>query len=107
MYRVGIFTSVFTDNKSLRSHKTAEIKDFLLFLIVDGRIRSRIQLLIRIWNTVLYISYQEPLALAKCVFAGVEKDWRLHLQHAAEDCQTPGGDTGPQEPEPPARGQPS
>ncbi len=38
--------------------------------------------------------------------AGVEEDGRLHLQHAAEDCQAPGGDTGPQESEPPARGQP-
>jgi hypothetical protein len=32
-----IFTSVFTDNKSLRSHKIAEIKDFQIFLIVEWK----------------------------------------------------------------------
>ena len=38
--------------------------------------------------------------------AGVEENRRLHLHHAAEDCQTSGGDSGPQESKPPARGQP-
>ncbi len=33
------YTSVFIDNKSLRRHKTVEIKIFLNFLCVDGRIR--------------------------------------------------------------------
>ena len=36
----GIFTSVFTDKKSKRSHKIVEIK-VLHFLLVDGRIRIR------------------------------------------------------------------
>jgi hypothetical protein len=39
---VGTFTSFFKDNKSLRSHETVEIKVFLHFLLVDGRIRIRI-----------------------------------------------------------------
>ncbi len=36
------FTSFFKDKKSCRSHKTVEIKIFLNFLLVDGRIRIRI-----------------------------------------------------------------
>ncbi len=55
----------------------------------------------------LYRTGIGSLVLAKFACAGVEEDWRLHLQHAAEDCQAPGGDTGPQESEPSARGQPS
>jgi hypothetical protein len=35
------FTSVFKDKKSKRSHDIAEIKVFLNFLLVDGRIRIR------------------------------------------------------------------
>ncbi len=42
---LGIFTSVFKDSKSLRSHKTVEIKVFLIYLLVDGRIRiSNVQI---------------------------------------------------------------
>ncbi len=36
---VGTSTSVFKENKYLGSHKTVEIKVFLIFLLVDGRIR--------------------------------------------------------------------
>jgi hypothetical protein len=35
----GTFTSFFKDKKSERSHKTVEIKVFLLFFLHDGRIR--------------------------------------------------------------------
>jgi hypothetical protein len=37
----GIFASAFTGNKLLRSHKSVEDKDFLMFLLVDGRISIR------------------------------------------------------------------
>ncbi len=37
----GTFTSVFIDKKSKRSHKIIEIKFFLLFTLVDVRIRIR------------------------------------------------------------------
>jgi hypothetical protein len=40
---IGTFTSFFKDKKSKRSYKTEEIKVFLLFLLDDGRIRSRIR----------------------------------------------------------------
>ncbi len=39
--KVGTFTSSSKDKKSYRSHKTVEIKIFLNFLLVDGRIRIR------------------------------------------------------------------
>ncbi len=38
------FTSFNKDNKSERSHKTIEIKIFLHFLLVNGRIRNRIRI---------------------------------------------------------------
>ncbi len=41
---VGTLTSVFKDNMSLRSHKTVEIMDYLIFLLVDGRIRMQIRM---------------------------------------------------------------
>ncbi len=37
----GTFTSIFKDKKSWKSHKTAEIKVFLHFLLVDGRMPIR------------------------------------------------------------------
>jgi hypothetical protein len=37
----GKFTSVFIDKKSGRTHKIVEIKVFLTFLLVDGRIQIR------------------------------------------------------------------
>ncbi len=40
-YLVIIYISFQLDKKSKRSHKIAEIKDFLTFLLVDGRIRVR------------------------------------------------------------------
>jgi len=36
---VDAFTSFFKDNKSLRIHKTVEVKVFLKFLLAGGRIR--------------------------------------------------------------------
>jgi hypothetical protein len=36
---VGKFTSVFNDNMSLRSHKTVDMKFFIIFLLVDRLIR--------------------------------------------------------------------
>ncbi len=36
----GTFTSFFIDKKSLRSHKTEEIKVYLTTLFDDGRIRN-------------------------------------------------------------------
>jgi hypothetical protein len=46
LHTVGsTFTPVFKDNKSLKSHKTVEIKVFLYFLLVDGRTRIRYKLL--------------------------------------------------------------
>jgi hypothetical protein len=39
----GTFTSFFKDKKLKRSHKTVEIKVFLLFVLHDRRIRIRIQ----------------------------------------------------------------
>jgi hypothetical protein len=38
---VGTFTSVFEHNQLLKRHKTVEIKVFLNFLLVNGRIRIR------------------------------------------------------------------
>ncbi len=38
------FTSFLKDKKSSRSYKAIEIKVFLLFILDDGRIRSRISL---------------------------------------------------------------
>jgi hypothetical protein len=35
---IGTSTSVFKDNKSLRSHKTVESRFFLIFMLVDGKI---------------------------------------------------------------------
>jgi hypothetical protein len=40
---VGTVISVFKDFKSWTSHKTVEIKSFLIYLLVDGRIRIRIR----------------------------------------------------------------
>ncbi len=40
----GTFTSVFIDKKSKRSHKIVEMKVFLTFLPVDGRIRKKISM---------------------------------------------------------------
>jgi hypothetical protein len=37
----GTVKSVFNDKKLSRSHKTIEIKVFLMFLLADGRIRIR------------------------------------------------------------------
>jgi hypothetical protein len=37
---VCTFTSVVKDNKSLRTRKTVEIQSFLIFLLVDERIRT-------------------------------------------------------------------
>ncbi len=51
----GTLTSVFKDKQSKRSHKVADIKIVLTFLLFDGRIRIReaqnIRLRIRINNT--------------------------------------------------------
>jgi hypothetical protein len=43
---VLVFTSFFKDKKSKRSHKTVEIKGFLLFLLDDRRILNRVRILV-------------------------------------------------------------
>jgi len=55
-----IFTSVFKDEKSKRSHKIVETKFFLLVLFVDGRIRNRIQVLIRIRTNIEESGSRKP-----------------------------------------------
>jgi hypothetical protein len=47
----GIFTSVFKDKKSKRSHKTEGINVFQLFLLDHSRIRIRTRTRIRIQGT--------------------------------------------------------
>ncbi len=41
LHAVDTFTTVFKDNKSLRSHETVKIKYLLYFLLADRRIRIR------------------------------------------------------------------
>ncbi len=53
----GTFSSVFKDNKLFRSHKTVEIKTFLSFLLVNGRICCNlVRMFLRIWkrHKILY-----------------------------------------------------
>ncbi len=47
---IGIFKSDFKEKKSLRSHKTIEIKVFLIYLVVDGRIRNWIRKTVKCWS---------------------------------------------------------
>ena len=50
-------------------------------------------------------SLASSIVIAHICTVGAEEDGGLHLADAAEDCQAPGGDTGPQKPELSARGQ--